>query len=126
MSALAAIASVLWMVGPTPTPIPSPPAPGVAACAALEYSFATDCFREAGDAGCVWHADKPDLGPQIAVWVERAADGGFVDTLMLTNATAIFGIGNRPGEWDLRSGPRFPYGRRPQALPVRAGAPIHL
>jgi hypothetical protein len=109
----ATILSLLVSMEPSATP--------PASCAALEYSFTPDCFREAGDVGCVFHADKPDLGPQIAVWVERG-DGGFVDTLMLTNATALFGIGNRPGEWDVRSGPRFPYGRRQMALPVWAHA----
>jgi hypothetical protein len=108
----AAIASMLWAVVPSASPAP---------CTALAYSFTPDCVREAGDVGCVFHAEKPDLGPQIAVWVERA-DGGYVDTLMVTNATALFGIGNRPGEWDVRSGPRFPYGRRPMALPVWAHA----
>ncbi len=116
MNLPAAIASMLWSLTPTAS---SPPA---APCTALGYSFTTDCLREAGDAGCVFHADKPDFGPQIAVWVERESDASFVDTLMVTNATAIFGIGNRPGAWDVRSGPRFPYGRRPMALPVWAHA----
>jgi hypothetical protein len=113
MSSFATIASVLWSLAPTHVPTP---------CTALQISFTSDCLREPGDAGCVFHADHPDFGPQIAVWVERAADAAFVDTLMVTNATAIFGIGNRPGEWDVRSGPRFPYGRRPMALPVWAHA----
>jgi hypothetical protein len=91
-----------------------------APCRALEYSFIADCMRSVGESGCAFHADRPDLGPQIAVWVESADRARFVDTLMVTNAIALFGIGNRPGEWDLRSGPRFPYGRRPMALPVWA------
>jgi hypothetical protein len=111
----AAVVSMLWALAPTASP-------AGASCTALQVSFTTDCLRAPGDTGCVFHADHPDLGPQIAVWVERAGDASFVDTLMLTNATALFGIGNRPGEWDLRSGPRFPYGRRPQALPVWAHA----
>ena len=41
---------------------------------------------------------------------------------MVTNAVAIHGIGNRPGTWDMLSGPRFPYGRRPMALPIWAHA----
>ena len=41
---------------------------------------------------------------------------------MVTNAVAIHGIGNRPGTWNLLSGPRFPYGRRPMALPIWAHA----
>jgi hypothetical protein len=93
-----------------------------APCRALRYSFTADCLRAAGDSDCTFHADRPDLGPQIAVWVESADRATFVDTLMVTNATALFGIGNRPGAWDLRSGPKFPYGRRPPALPVWAHA----
>jgi hypothetical protein len=98
------------------------PAIAAAACRALAYSFTSDCTRAPGDVGCVFHADKPDLGPQIAVWVESADRARFVDTLLVTNATALFGLGNRPGEWDLRSGPKFPYGRRPMVLPVWAHA----
>jgi len=114
MNLSAAMASMLWALAPTASP------PG-APCTAVEVSFTTDCLRKPGDAGCVFHADAPDFGPQIAVWVERA-DGTFIDTLMVTNATAIYGIGNRPGDWNLRSGPRFPYGRRQMALPVWAHA----
>ena len=44
----------------------------------------------------------------------------FVDTLMVTNGVALYGIANRPGRWDFRSGPLFPYGRREMALPVWA------
>ena len=44
----------------------------------------------------------------------------FIDTLVVTNGVALYGIGNRPGRWDFRSGPRFPYGRRIMALPVWA------
>ena len=93
-----------------------------APCRSLQYSFLSDCFRAPGETSCVWHADKPDLGPQIAVWVESADRTRFVDTLMVTNATALYGIGNRPGLWNLRSGPKFPYGRRPMVLPVWAHA----
>ena len=89
-------------------------------CRTLEYAFTTDCLRAPEQTGCEWNPAKPDLGPQIAVWVESADRTRFVDTLMVTNATALFGIGNRPGQWDLRSGPKFPYGRRPMALPVWA------
>ena len=45
---------------------------------------------------------------------------------MVTSAVAIHGIGNRPGVWDMRSGPRFPYGRRQMALPIWAHARGHL
>jgi hypothetical protein len=92
------------------------------ACALITYTFQPDCFRAAGAAGCTFDAGHPDFGPQIAVWVESADGARFVDTLMVTNAVAIHGIGNRPGSWDMRSGPRFPYGRREMALPIWAHA----
>jgi hypothetical protein len=70
----------------------------------------------------VFDDTHPDFGPQIAVWLESADGSTFIDTLMVTNAVAVHGIGNRPGAWDLRSGPRFPYGRRQMALPIWAHA----
>jgi hypothetical protein len=93
-----------------------------APCTVLSYRFQPDCFRAAGDTGCVFDPNHPDLGPQVAVWLESADGSSFIDTLMVTNAVAIHGIGNRPGTWDLVSGPRFPYGRRPMALPIWAHA----
>jgi len=95
------------------------------ACRLVTYTFQPDCFRSNAAAGCAFDAAHPDFGPQIAVWVEDAA-GAFVDTLMVTSAVAIHGIGNRPGIWDMRSGPRFPYGRRQMALPIWAHARGHL
>jgi hypothetical protein len=91
-------------------------------CSVLRYTFQPDCFRAAGSSGCVFDPDHPDFGPQIAVWVGSADGSQFVDTLMATNAVAIHGIGNRPGDWNLLSGPRFPYGRRQMALPIWAHA----
>ncbi|HEY4395708.1 MAG TPA: fibronectin type III domain-containing protein [Polyangia bacterium] len=93
-----------------------------ASCTVLDYTFQPDCFRAAGDTTCVFDKTHPDLGPQIAVWLESADGTSFVDTLMVTDAVAIHGIGNRPGSWDLLSGPRFPYGRRQMALPIWAHA----
>jgi hypothetical protein len=100
------------------------PVPGAAAapCTVLNYTFQPDCFRAAGDSACIFDPNHPDLGPQIAVWLESADGTQFVDTLMVTNAVAIHGIGNRPGAWNLLSGPRFPYGRRQMALPIWAHA----
>jgi hypothetical protein len=95
------------------------------ACRVITYTFQPDCFRPATAADCPFDPKHPDFGPQMAVWVEDAA-GGFVDTLMVTSAIAIHGIGNRPGVWDMRSGPRFPYGRRQMALPIWAHARGHL
>lgn len=63
---------------------------------------------------------------QLALWLERA-DGEFVRTIRLTEATALRGMGNRPGASQMNSGFRWPYGRREGALPVwaahRASAP---
>jgi len=93
---------------------------GAQSCRLLQYSFEPDCFERGDSGACRFDANHPDLGTQIAVWVESADGSVFVDTLMATNAVALYGIGNRPGRWDLRSGPRFPYGRRPMALPMWA------
>ena len=98
------------------------PAAAGAPCTVLNYTFQPDCFRSAGAATCSFDPSHPDLGPQIAVWLESADGTRFVDTLMVTNAVAIHGIGNRPGTWNMLSGPRFPYGRRPMALPIWAHA----
>ncbi|HEY8924373.1 MAG TPA: fibronectin type III domain-containing protein [Polyangia bacterium] len=89
------------------------------ACRVLQFSLEPDCFVRGSDGHCTFDAARPDLGPQIAVWVETAS-GQFIDTVFVTNAVGLYGIGNRPGRSDLRSGPRFPYGRRPMALPVWA------
>lgn len=63
---------------------------------------------------------------QIAVWIERA-DGTYLTTAALTQATSTRGIGNRPGASQMNSGHNWPYGRREGVLPVwahrRAGAP---
>ena len=97
-----------------------PRAAAADACSLLSYTFQPDCFRSAGSSGCTFDVTHPDFGPQIAVWVTSADGSTFVDTLMATNAIAIHGIGNRPGTWNLVSGPRFPYGRRQMALPIWA------
>jgi hypothetical protein len=92
----------------------------------LRYTFQPECLRKAPGAPC----DTPkaskrlDLGPQIAVWIEKG-DGSFVDTLMVTNAVAVRGIGNRPGNWRFPSNWHFPYGKRTMALPVWAHARGH-
>jgi hypothetical protein len=109
-----ASAATTATVGPTAALATPPP------CRVLRYSFEPDCFVRDASGLCHFTESHPDLGPQIAVWVETADGARFVDTLMVTNAVALYGIGNRPGRWDFRSGPRFPYGRRPMALPVWA------
>lgn len=89
-------------------------------CRTLQYSLEPDCLERSAAGPCRFDVARPDFGPQIAVWVDSADGASFIDTLMVTNAVALYGIGNRPGRWDFRSGPRFPYGRRPMALPVWA------
>jgi len=69
---------------------------------------------------------RPVRRAQIAIWLERPG-GEFVRTLALTQATALRGIGNRPGASQMNSGYNWPYGRREGVLPVwghrRASAP---
>ncbi len=91
-------------------------------CMTLTYAFQPDCYRPDSGAACVQSVDHLDLGVQVAVWVQSADGTRYVDDLMVTNATAVRGIGNRPGQWNLTSGPLFPYGKRPMALPIWAHA----
>jgi hypothetical protein len=91
------------------------------ACTQVAYTFQPDCYHPDAAAGCKQTLQHLDLGPQIAVWIETA-DHALVDTLMVTNLTATRGIGNRPGIWNFRSGPKFPYGKRWMALPLWAYA----
>jgi hypothetical protein len=101
--------------------IPLAPDVGWAQPARLRVTFQPDCLRPSLSAPCDPRRSgtRLDLGPQIAVWIE-GADGRFVDTLLVTNLTALLGIGNRPGYYLLPSGPKFPYGRRVMSLPVWA------
>jgi hypothetical protein len=91
------------------------------ACGQLAYTFQPDCYRAVGSTACKQTLEHLDFGPQIAVWIETA-DHTLVDTLMVTNVTAARGIGNRPGIWNFRSGPKFPYGPRWMSLPIWAYA----
>jgi hypothetical protein len=88
----------------------------------LRVTLQPDCFRPSLTAACDprKNGDKLDLGPQIAIWIEGADGSRFVDTVLVTNLTAVLGLGNRPGAVTLPSGPKFPYGRRLMALPVWA------
>jgi hypothetical protein len=90
-------------------------------CADLVYSFQPDCYQPKGDGACGQTIAHLDFGPQIAVWIETSSHA-LVDTLMVTSLTATRGIGNRPGVWNFRSGPKFPYGKRWMSLPVWAYA----
>jgi hypothetical protein len=90
-------------------------------CMTLQYAFQPDCYRPNESSDCVQSLSHMDFGPQIAVWLQDGT-GRFVDTLMVTNATARRGIANRPGRWDFLSGPLFPYGKRVMSLPIWAHA----
>lgn len=91
-------------------------------CRDVRIAFQPDCFRSSLQAPCAprKNGDQLDLGPQIAIWVEQG--GRYVTEIMVTNLTAVRGLGNRPGRWDHASAPRFPYGRRTNVLPVWAHA----
>jgi hypothetical protein len=101
-------------------------------CMTLRYVFQPDCYRPSAGEDCAQSATHMELGPQIAVWLQDGSgafgyvstqDGARKDgTLMVTNAVARRGIGNRPGRWDFLSGPLFPYGKRVMALPIWAHA----
>lgn len=62
---------------------------------------------------------REELRPQIAVWIEKK-DGSFLTDLFVTRSIGMLGLGNRPGQAWLKSDFRWPYGRRPQSLPVWA------
>jgi hypothetical protein len=109
----------------------SPSAARAQSCLTLRYVFQPDCYRPDPSSDCVVSHTHMELGPQIAVWLTDSTGAfGYVGqggkrkdgTLMVTNAVARRGIGNRPGRWDFLSGPLFPYGKRVMALPVWAHA----
>src|SRR5688572_26042048 len=54
---------------------------------------------------------------QIVAWIETP-EGDYIDTVYITQAVGAFGIGNRPGVFSMRSGPRWPYGPRTDVFPV--------
>lgn len=62
---------------------------------------------------------REEIRPQIAVWVERT-DGRFLTDVFVTRSIGMLGLGNRPGNQWLKTDFRWPYGRRPQSLPVWA------
>jgi hypothetical protein len=61
----------------------------------------------------------PTSDLQLAVWLEDSA-GNFVDTVLVTQETATYGLGNRPGIMEFNSELDWPYGRRESVLPVWA------
>src|SRR3569623_2468102 len=54
---------------------------------------------------------------QIVAWVADSA-GAYIDTIFITQQTGTFGLGNRPGRFDINTGPNRPYGRRLTTIPV--------
>ena len=62
---------------------------------------------------------RTELSPQIAVWVEQPG-GQWQADLYVTRSVGLYGLGNRPGQALLKSDYRWPYGRRPMALPIWA------
>ena len=96
--------------------------PAAAQSTILRVTLQPDCFRPSLAAACDPRrsGNKLDLGPQIAIWIESLDGTRFVDTVLVTNLTAVLGLGNRPGHVTLPSGPKFPYGRRTMVLPVWA------
>ncbi len=86
----------------------------------MRFAFQPDCFAPPCDKPKRKLDDRLDLGPQIAVWIEAADRSRFVDTVLVTNLTARYGLGNRPGLADLPSGPKHPYGKRLMVLPIWA------
>src|SRR5262245_5532190 len=69
-------------------------------------------------------------GPQVALWLESAPTtgsppsqrGSHLFDLFVSARTGTFGIGNRPGNAQFGSAPRFPFGHRDNVLPVWAWA----
>jgi hypothetical protein len=97
------------LLAPLTTLAPSTAAASGADCRVAEVDF-VPADRVAG----------PMRTPlQIVAWIEDAA-GSFVETVYITAATGTFGLGNRPGRFDLNSGPLWPFGRRITVFPVWA------
>lgn len=79
-------------------------------CRVVETQFTPQGFPSRGG--------REELSPQIAVWVEKP-DGTWVkDSRNLTLRRGFAGPGNRPGSAAQRLDFRWPYGRRPMALPM--------
>jgi hypothetical protein len=65
---------------------------------------------------CAEVSFTPGPRMQIVGWVETTS-GEYIDTVYVTHDVGRFGLGNRPGRFDLNSGPMFPYGRRVTTFP---------
>jgi hypothetical protein len=73
----------------------------------------------AGECRVVEMELTPTADLQIVIWLEDAA-GSYIDTAFITRSTGSYGLGNRPGIMDFKSGPLWPYGRRISTFPVWA------
>lgn len=62
----------------------------------------------------------PTARAQIAVWIEHD-DGARLETVAVTQATSLRGLGNRPGAQQMNTGYAWPMGRRLDVLPRWAG-----
>ncbi len=62
---------------------------------------------------------EPTALAQVALWIETS-DGRYLQTVTLTEATSLRGIGNRPGALQMNSAFRWPFGRRESVLPIWA------
>jgi hypothetical protein len=89
--------------------------------ASLLVLGAADLAHAANEDVLVEFHYMPVADLQVAIWLTDA-DGNFVQDVFVTQSTGTLGIGNRPGRWDFLSSWRFPYGPRPQVLPVWAHA----
>ena len=80
-------------------------------CRVVEVQFTPQGFPA--------RSGRTELSPQIAVWVEQPT-GQWQADLYVTRSIGLYGLGNRPGQAMLKSDYRWPYGRRPMALPIWA------
>jgi hypothetical protein len=96
--------------------------PAVALCLAL-VTFVLVALAAAPRAAASCRVLAVDFTPaedlQMVMWLEHA-DGTFVQTLFITDATGRHGLGNRPGIMEFNSEFLWPYGRRETVFPVWA------
>src|SRR5579885_2982340 len=103
---------------------PRPALPALLACALLAPAASADnqCRTvevRLAPQGLPPMSGREPLSPQIAVWVEDTS-GHFLQDVFVTRLVGLLGLGNRPGQALLKSDFRWPYGRRPMALPIWA------
>jgi hypothetical protein len=91
----------------------------VLALAVVSAVALTGRFRTADACRVLEIELTPSADLQIVIWLEDA-NGGFIDTLFITEATGRYGLGNRPGIMEFNSDFYWPYGRRETVFPVWA------